>query len=101
MSISFGTLQAQVQQLMGALAGKSFRTGSGSSVFTASSSAADVTVTHNLGRVPSFARATATNSGIVEWWVPSKSSTSVTFRGYITTGATFTGTITFDWLVVG
>jgi hypothetical protein len=94
-------LGSLIRQLQGALGGRSIATGSSSSVFTASASAADVTIAHGLPNAPTFARATCTNSGLVEWWVVSKDATSIVFRGYTTTNAAVTFTATFDWFAVG
>lgn len=74
------------------------RFGTGTATFTASTHSANVTVPHGLGRVPANVQLTAYHDIVYE--IVSTDATNIVVQGWAPGGAT-TGTLGFDWLVIG
>lgn len=89
-----------ISKLGAQLDGGSIRSGTGSATWAASPFAATVVVPHDLGRTPALAAA-FTRNGLVGYAVTARSSTTITVDGFITSNTNFTGSFTFDWLLLG
>jgi len=76
------------------------RVGTGSATFTASPTSAAVTVPHGLGRVPAIAAGFSRNAQF-GYSVTGRDATNLTVVGSYEPGTNQTGTITFDWMVIG
>lgn len=95
-------LRLALQSLVVDTGGQSIgvRFGTSTATWTAAATTPGVTIPHGLARSPIYAHA-STRTSLLEYAVTSRDATNIVVTGFVTMNTAFTGSATFDWVVIG